>query len=73
MRQNKVCAICGKDIKGWRRFSLHFELRRKYTRYWSKSSSNLDLYFHEKCICKVSINVKNLWDLLRIMNKLEGN
>lgn len=64
----KICAICGKDVMERTRFHIVLEQRKKYRTYWEPIP--IDLYFHVDCITKVNVNVKNLYDLLRVMNKL---
>jgi len=63
-----ICARCGKVISQRRRFALVLESRRKYSAYVEQTA--LQLYFHEKCITNISVNIRNLWDLIRVMNKL---
>lgn len=63
-----ICARCGKVIHQRKRFSLVYEARRKYSSYVQQTA--LQLYFHEQCITKISVKVKDLWDLIRVMNKL---
>lgn len=65
-----VCASCGKLIKERKRFILLVEERRKYSSYFKQT--NLLLYFHEKCIVKISVKISNIYDLLKVMRKLEG-
>lgn len=63
-----ICARCGKVINQRRRFALVLETRKKYSTYVEKTP--LELYFHEKCVTNISVNIRNLWDLIRVMNKL---
>jgi len=69
-QDEKICAICGKPIKQRIRFVLVLEKRERYRTYFKPTP--LGLYFHEGCVKKISVNVKNLWDLIRVMNQLTG-
>ena len=63
-----ICARCGKAIHERRRFRLILEVRPRYRTYYQ--SQAIGLYFHEHCIKNISVRVRNLWDLVRVLNKL---
>lgn len=67
-----VCAKCNKRIKQRERFSLHYETRPKYSKYysWASSEKNLRLYFHKNCILKMNINCKKLFNFLKITGEI---
>lgn len=66
-----ICARCGKPILQRKRFQLVYETREKYSPIWE--TTPLQLYFHEKCIKNISVKVRDLWDLVKVMNEIEGN
>lgn len=72
MDENKdvICARCGRPIRERRRFALVLEQRPRYRNFYTPVP--LGLYFHESCIKNISVKVRDLWDLLQIMNKIKG-
>jgi len=66
--EEKICARCGKPIKDRKRFLLILEERPRYRTYYQPTP--LGLYFHERCVKRISVNVRNLYDLIKVMNKL---
>ena len=69
MDQNEIiCARCGKAITQRRRFQLILEVRARYRSHYN--AQPIGLYFHEHCIKNISVRVKDIWDLVRVLNKL---
>lgn len=65
-----ICAICRKRILQRERFCLYLQRRRPYSFYWKVEP--MALYFHKKCILKTKVSINDLWELLVVMNKIEG-
>jgi len=65
-----ICACCGKHIAQRKCFKLALQKRAKYHSYWEQVP--LELYFHIHCIRKISINARNVYDLLALMRKIDG-
>jgi len=63
-----ICAKCGKAIPQRRRFKLVLEVRPRYRSHYN--AKEIGLYFHEHCIKNISVRVSDLWDLIRVLNKL---